>query len=52
MHIPPAIVLLLVVAIFGAAVALAGFVWAVATGQLDPTNAGANTIFEDDESGE
>ncbi len=48
MSIPPAVLLLLAVALVGAAVALAGFVWAVGAGQLDPTNAGARVIFDDD----
>jgi nitrogen fixation-related uncharacterized protein len=49
MNIPPAVLLLLGVSVCGAAVALAGFVWAAATGQLDPSNDGASAIFDDDE---
>jgi nitrogen fixation-related uncharacterized protein len=49
MTIPPAILLLLGVAAFGAAGALAAFVWAAGTGQLDPGNQGARVIFDDDE---
>jgi len=49
MTIPPAVFLLLGVAVCGAAVALAGFVWAAGTGQLDPGDAGASVIFDDDE---
>jgi nitrogen fixation-related uncharacterized protein len=49
MPIPPAIVLVLTVAACGAALALAGFVWAVRHGQLDPTNSGANVIFDDED---
>ncbi len=49
MSIPPAVLLLVGIAVFGAAAALAGFVWAVCSGQLDPTNAGANVIFDDDD---
>jgi cbb3-type cytochrome oxidase maturation protein len=49
MSIPPAVLLLLGIAACGAAVALAGFVWAVCSGQLDPTDAGANVIFDDDD---
>jgi cbb3-type cytochrome oxidase maturation protein len=49
MSVPPAVVLLLGIALGGAALALAGFVWAVSTGQLDPSNRGANEIFDEDE---
>jgi cbb3-type cytochrome oxidase maturation protein len=49
MQVPPAALLLIAVALCGAALALAGFVWAVRTGQLDPTNAGARVIFDDEE---
>lgn len=49
MPIPPAVVLVLTVAAGGAALALAGFVWAVRHGQLDPSNSGANVIFEDED---
>lgn len=51
MTIPPAVLLLLGIAACGGAVALAGFAWAVSTGQLDPTDAGARVIFDDDEPG-
>jgi cbb3-type cytochrome oxidase maturation protein len=47
MNIPPAVLVLFGVALGGAAVALAAFVWAVRNGQLDPTNAGASVIFRD-----
>ena len=47
MNVPPAVLLVLGVAACGAALALAGFAWAAATGQLDPSNAGAQTIFDD-----
>jgi nitrogen fixation-related uncharacterized protein len=49
MSIPPAAMLLLGIALGGSALALAGFVWAVATGQLDPGNAGGTAIFDEDE---
>lgn len=49
MPIPPAVVLVITVAAGGAAIALAGFVWAVRHGQLDPSNAGANVIFDDED---
>lgn len=49
MMIPPAVVLLVLVALIGAALALAAFVWAVRNGQLDPTNAGASVIFDAEE---
>jgi cbb3-type cytochrome oxidase maturation protein len=49
MNIPPAVLVLIAVALAGAAVALAAFVWAVRDGQLDPTNAGGSVIFKDDE---
>ena len=49
MTIPPAVILLLVAAVMGAALALAAFVWAVRDGQLDPTNAGASVIFDAEE---
>lgn len=48
MNIPPAVLLLLGVALAGAALALAAFVWAVRHGQLDPTNAGGSVIFHDE----
>jgi cbb3-type cytochrome oxidase maturation protein len=47
MNVPPAVLLLLAVALAGAAFALAAFVWAVRTGQLDPGTEGAGIIFED-----
>jgi len=49
MPIPPAVVLVITVAAGGAAIALAGFVWAVRHGQLDPSNSGANVIFDDED---
>jgi cbb3-type cytochrome oxidase maturation protein len=49
MNIPPAVVLLLCVALTGAAAALAAFVWAVSAGQLDPTDSGAEVIFDSEE---
>ncbi|MGA2329194.1 MAG: cbb3-type cytochrome oxidase assembly protein CcoS [Bryobacteraceae bacterium] len=49
MNIPPSVLVLVAVALAGAAVALAAFVWAVRDGQLDPTNAGGSVIFRDDE---
>ncbi len=49
MSIPPAVVLVLSVAVGGAAIALAGFVWAVRHGQLDPSNSGAQVIFEEED---
>jgi nitrogen fixation-related uncharacterized protein len=49
MPIPPAVVLVLTVAAGGAALALAGFVWAVRHGQLDPSNSGANVIFDEED---
>ena len=49
MNVPPAVLLLLSVALCGAALALAAFVWAVRTGQLDNSNAGALVIFDDEE---
>jgi nitrogen fixation-related uncharacterized protein len=49
MNIPPAVMLLLGVAVSGAAIALAAFVWAAGTGQLDPSNSGATVIFDEDE---
>jgi cbb3-type cytochrome oxidase maturation protein len=47
MNIPPAVLVLFGVALGGACLALAAFVWAVRSGQLDPTNAGAHVIFRD-----
>jgi cbb3-type cytochrome oxidase maturation protein len=49
MNVPPTVLVLFGVALAGAAVALAAFVWAVRNGQLDPTNAGAQVIFRDDD---
>jgi cbb3-type cytochrome oxidase maturation protein len=49
MTIPPAVILLVLVALMGAALALAAFVWAVRNGQLDPTNTGAWVIFDAEE---
>jgi cbb3-type cytochrome oxidase maturation protein len=49
MPIPSAVVLVITVAAGGAALALAGFVWAVRHGQLDPSNSDANVIFDDEE---
>jgi len=51
--IPPAALLLLGIALAGAALALAAFVWAVREGQLDPDNSGASVVFldEDEEDG-
>jgi cbb3-type cytochrome oxidase maturation protein len=47
MNIPPAVLVLFGIALGGAAIALASFVWAVRSGQLDPTNAGASVVFLD-----
>ncbi len=55
MTIPMAVMALLALALAGSALALAAFVWAVSTGQLDPSNAGGATIFDEpdeDEAGE
>ncbi len=41
--------LLVSIAVVGGALALAGFVWAVRQGHLDPRNSGANAIFDEDE---
>lgn len=49
MTIPPAVLLLIGVALCGAAVALAAFVWAVTTGQLDQSNSGAYVIFDEED---
>jgi cbb3-type cytochrome oxidase maturation protein len=49
MSIPPAVLVLAAVALAGAAIALAAFVWAVRNGQLDPSNTGGSVIFHDDE---
>jgi len=48
-NIPPPVLLLLGASAAGAALALAAFVWAVRKGQLDPDNAGARTVFLDEE---
>jgi cbb3-type cytochrome oxidase maturation protein len=51
MHIPLAALLVVVVALFAAALALAAFLWAVRTKQfsIHDLNKGAYTIFDDDE---
>jgi cbb3-type cytochrome oxidase maturation protein len=49
MTIPPVVLLLVLVALCGAALALAAFVWAVRNGQLDPGGAGASVIFDEEE---
>jgi len=49
MNVPPEVLVLLGVAVCGAALALAGFVWAVSHGQLDSGKAGATVIFDEDE---
>ncbi len=41
--------LLVSIAVAGGALALAGFVWAVRQGHLDPGNSGANAVFDEDE---
>lgn len=46
MHIPPEVLVILGVAGCGAALALAGFVWAVTHGHLDGGSAGARVIFD------
>lgn len=46
MNIPPEVLVLLGVAGCGAALALAGFVWAVTQGHLDHHSAGARVIFD------
>ncbi len=46
MSIPPEVLVLLGVAGCGAALALAGFVWAVSHGHLDEGNAGARAILD------
>lgn len=46
MNVPPEVLVLLGVAVCGAACALAGFVWAVLHGQLDSGAAGAQVIFD------
>ncbi len=52
MNVPPPVLLLLAISVMGAAFALAAFVWAVRTGQLDPGSHGNNIIFEDGETGD
>jgi cbb3-type cytochrome oxidase maturation protein len=47
--IPPEILLLAGVALFGAAAALAAFVWAIRHGELDPVRGRAEIIFDDGE---
>ena len=49
MNVPPAVILLHSVALCGAALALAAFVWAVRNGQLDQSNAGGLVIFDQEE---
>jgi nitrogen fixation-related uncharacterized protein len=49
MTIPLPALVLLGVAACGAALALAGFVWAVGTGQMDPHNSPGDVIFDADE---
>jgi len=49
MTVPLVVLLLLGVAVAGAAIALAGFTWAVRNGHLDHTNAGAYVIFDEEE---
>ena len=49
MNVPPEVLVLLGVAICGAALALAGFVWAVSHGHMDSGKAGAMVIFDGDE---
>ncbi len=48
MTVPLPVIALLTLALAGSALALAAFVWAVSTGQLDPSNRGGETIFEED----
>ncbi len=43
---------MLALALAGSALALAGFVWAVSTGQLDPGNSGGKVIFDNPAPGE
>lgn len=52
MSVPPEVLLLLGVAVCGAAAALAGFVWAVLHGQLDTAGADAQVIFDGTEERE
>lgn len=49
MSIPLTALLLIGVAAFGASIALAAFTWAVRSGHLDETNAGAYVIFDEEE---
>ncbi len=46
MIVPPQAILVVAIALVGSALALAGFVWAVSTGQLDPGNSGGDVIFD------
>jgi len=49
MNIPPEVLLLIGISVCGSAVALAAFVWAVNTGQMDETESGALAIFDEGE---
>lgn len=49
MSISPTALLLILVAVLGGAFALAGFVWAIRNGHLDPDSAGGASIFDEDE---
>ncbi len=49
MSISPAALVIAVVALLGGALALAAFAWAVRRGHLDPGDAGASVIFDEDE---
>lgn len=50
MNIPAAVVLLLAIAVCGSAAALAAFVWAVWSGQLDHPDAAARVIFDEEDA--
>ena len=52
MSIPPEVLVLLGVALCGAALALAGFVWAISHGHLDSGSQGARVIFDQTEEQE
>ena len=52
MTIPLPVIALLALALAGSALALAAFVWAVSTGQLDPGDAGGDVIFDGPKAGE
>lgn len=52
MTIPLPVIVLLALALAGSALALAAFVWAVSTGQLDPGNRGGEAIFDEPEAAE